>query len=283
VPERLERLIIRLIDPAGGATLGNLNTTSVWLSDPGTTAAIGFLDAEVTVQERGFAKAVAVVQRTGTAVGAVSVDIDTLGDADGTDIAGDIPLTLSWEDGDAAPKNIELDIVDDGIVESTESITLTLANPSGAVAGNNDSFRVFIQDAGGSNVAPNAIAGASQSRPSGSTVTLDGSMSGDPNGDSLSYSWLQTGGPAVTLRDASAAVANFAAPTVSSDMLLRFQLTVVDSGGLSDAATTTVTVTRAPEPPASSGGGGGGALSLLALLLMASLSIRERLSRKGRS
>ena len=132
VPESLERLIIRLINPTGGATLGDLNTTSAWLSDPGATAAIGFLDAEVTVQERGFAKAVAVVQRTGTAVGAVSVDIDTLGDADGTDIAGDIPATLSWEDGDASPKNIEFDIVDDGIVESTESITLTLANPSGA-------------------------------------------------------------------------------------------------------------------------------------------------------
>ena len=49
------------------------------------------------------------------------------------------------------------------------------------------------------NVAPNAVVGGSQAVDSGTTVTLNGSASSDPDGSIASFSWTQTGGTAVTL------------------------------------------------------------------------------------
>ena len=51
----------------------------------------------------------------------------------------------------------------------------------------------------GSNVAPIADAGTDQSVNSGVAVTLDGTGSYDENGDTLTYSWAKTSGPAVSL------------------------------------------------------------------------------------
>ena len=82
--------------------------------------------------------------------------------------------------------------------------------------------------------------------------------------------------PGVTLNGAGTSSASFAAPTVSSDTLLRFSLAVSDPAGRSDSATVAVTV-RSNE--SSSGGGGGGALSLwlLALLLFERMRLDNRL------
>jgi hypothetical protein len=111
---------------------------------------------------------------------------------------------------------------------------------------------------------------------SGSTVTLNGGSSNDPDGDPLTYTWTQTLGPTVTLSGANTSSASFSAPTVSSDTLLRFSLAVSDPGGLSDSATVSVTVQSSNS---SSGGGGGGALSLwlLALLLFERMRLDNRL------
>jgi hypothetical protein len=283
VSESLERLMVRLVSPTGGATLGDLNTASVYLSDPGSAAATGFLDASVTIAERGFATIVAVVQRTGSAVGPASVDFSmTGGDADpGADFIGNAAGTISWGDGDADPKTIQLTIVDDGVVEGDETLQLSLDNPVGVTINASSQFTATIRDGRGSNVAPNAIAGAGQTRASGARVTLDGSQSNDPDGDVLTYQWTQTGGTTVSLTEADSAVASFTAPTVSSDTLLQFRLTVSDPAGLADSANTTVTVTK---PGAGgnngSGGSGGGSLGVLTLLALGAAARRRRFTRK---
>jgi K319-like protein len=86
---------------------------------------------------------------------------------------------------------------------------------------------------------PVAKTGPDQTVASGSLVTLDGS---DSEGNVDSYSWAQTGGPAVALRNASGAVATFIAPSVTSAVTLSFRLTVVNETNQADTDSTSVIV-----------------------------------------
>ncbi|HET6830811.1 MAG TPA: Ig-like domain-containing protein [Solirubrobacterales bacterium] len=79
---------------------------------------------------------------------------------------------------------------------------------------------------GAGNAAPTADAGADQTVASGAAVSLDGTGSSDPDADPLTYSWTQTGGPAVTLTGADTATPSFTAPT--GPATLTFQLEVCD-------------------------------------------------------
>jgi hypothetical protein len=99
---------------------------------------------------------------------------------------------------------------------------------------------------GGSNAlcnhAPLASAGDDQAVPEGSTATLDGSASTDPDGDTLTYSWelLEGTGPPVDLSGNTSARPSFAA---ADDGVYRFRLTVGD-GVATATAETTVTITN---------------------------------------
>ncbi len=280
--EGLERLLVRLSAPTNGATLSSPNIASLYISDAGASPVVGFADASVSVSERGFGRAIAVVQRSGSAIGAVAVDYSVAAGnaASGSDYTGPTSGTLSWADGDADPKWIEFDINDDGVNEDDEFIQLALSNAAGATLGS-DQLRIDILDGTGINTAPSAVAGSGQRVTGGAVVTLNGSDSNDPDGDSLTYAWTQSLGPDVVLSDPAAAQPTFTAPTVSSDTLLRFQLTVSDPGGLADSASVSVTVaTNAPAPDGNSGGsGGGGTLSLwlIALLLFERMRLYDRL------
>lgn len=132
--EGIERLLVRLTSPGGGATLGNLNTASFYISDPGEFSQVSFAETAIAAEETGFATLVAVVQRTGSAGGPVSIDFAmTAGSAiAGTDFQGTTTGTLNWADGDANPKVLEFQIVDDGIAENDEFFDITLSNPIGA-------------------------------------------------------------------------------------------------------------------------------------------------------
>jgi hypothetical protein len=93
------------------------------------------------------------------------------------------------------------------------------------------------------NHTPVANAGPNQTVNDTKVVTLDGSASSDPDGDSLTYSWVQQSGTPVTLSNAGAVKPSFTAPVVStSGETLVFQLTVTDPGQLTSMASTRVTV-----------------------------------------
>jgi uncharacterized protein YkwD len=63
---------------------------------------------------------------------------------------------------------------------------------------------------------------------SGEIVTLNGSGSSDPDGDSLLFGWSQTAGPAISLNATSNSSLSFIAPMVSQPTGISFRLTVND-------------------------------------------------------
>ncbi|MDX1509585.1 MAG: Calx-beta domain-containing protein, partial [Woeseiaceae bacterium] len=237
----------------------------------------------IGIAERGFGKAILTVRRQGAGSGAASIDFAVpAGDATaGNDYQGAASGTLSWADGDANPKLIEFDIVDDGSVEGDEFFEVTLSNAVGADIDSNDVMRVDIFDGSGSNQAPNAVAGASQTANSGANVILSGSASNDPDGDALDYLWTQTLGPSVTISNAMSQNASFTAPTVTSDTLLRFQLRVTDPNGLTDTSTTSVTVRAQGSGGGAFGGSGGGAPGWPLLLAASIAAAWRRVTRTG--
>ena len=86
------------------------------------------------------------------------------------------------------------------------------------------------------NRAPVANAGPDMTVNEGAPVMLSGAASSDPDGNALTFSWTQVGGPAVTLSGATSARPSFTAPLVGYfGALLTFQLAVRDTGGLSSA------------------------------------------------
>jgi hypothetical protein len=127
----------------------------------------------------------------------------------------------------------------------TLTFMLTVTDPNGASGSN--SVQVVVANVDHS---PTAVAGNNQSVNEASTVTLNGSASSDPDGDSLTYSWVQTSGPAVTLTNANTPYPRFVAPFVNAaGATLQFQLTVDDGFGGTNSATVTVTVNNINDPP----------------------------------
>ena len=229
IAEGIERLQLKLVAPGGGATLSSPSIASVYVSDPGDSAMVGFMEDSVSIAERGFATAVAV-ERSGSATGPASVEFSVgNGSASpGVDYVGPSSGSIAWQDGDAVSQWIEFTISDDGSGEADEFFEIQLGNASGASLGATSLMRVEILDGNAVNQAPNAVAASSQGAKSGDLVTLNGSQSNDPDGDGITYAWTQSLGPAVTLQNAAEASTTFVAPEVSSDTLLRFELRVSD-------------------------------------------------------
>ena len=152
--------------PTGGMR-GVVNVTGGASGNAGT---LGFSLAAYSVNE-GAGTATITVQRTGGDDGAVSVQYAI---ANGTATAGSdynaASGTLNWADGDDNNKTFAVTIRNDTAVESNETFTVHLANPTGGASlnGQRTSATVTIQDNDGSNpggapAAPTALTAAGQS------------------------------------------------------------------------------------------------------------------------
>ena len=101
-----------------------------------------------------------------------------------------------------------------------------------------------------SNQPPVAEAGSTQQPAEGSKVVLNGSNSFDPENKLASYSWKQTSGPEVELKNSHTPKAVFTAPDVDvNGASLTFQLTVTDVHGDSSTDECIVNITWNNAPP----------------------------------
>ena len=84
---------------------------------------------------------------------------------------------------------------------------------------------------------PVADAGPPQNGVAAGTITLNGSGSYDPLGETLTYAWTQLTGPQVALTNANTVIATF---TAQAGQTYTFKLTVKNTDGLSSSASTSV-------------------------------------------
>lgn len=101
------------------------------------------------------------------------------------------------------------------------------------------------------NLPPVADAGADQNMISDGNIEiqLDASASYDPDGDPLTFSWIQDSGPGVTLSDSTAVNPIFQLPTITSPTQFDFTLTVNDGSLQSNPDTVSIIVSPQPATP----------------------------------
>lgn len=122
------------------------------------------------------------------------------------------------------------------------SFELTVNDGNNGVS--TDSVNVLIKNVI-LNTVPVATAGNDQTVNELTTVNLSGSGS-DADGDTLSYSWIQTAGNSVNLSNVNIATPSFSAPDVTTDTTLTFTLTVNDSNGGTASDSVNIFVTDIP-------------------------------------
>jgi hypothetical protein len=103
-------------------------------------------------------------------------------------------------------------------------LLFTLVTDDGVARSRPDTVRVTVR-----NTLPVADAGLDQTAAQGARVTLDGSGAYDPDGDALTWRWMQTGGTPVVLADADGPTPSFTAPPPRGP--LTFALVVADDRG----------------------------------------------------
>ena len=146
------------------------------------------------------------------------------------------------------------------ITPRATAFSLTLAADSVMdLAGNNGPVAEAIASGTATpaptNTAPVANAGPDQpSVVTGASVTLDGTGSSDPDGDTLSYAWAHTltdgSAPAIALTDGDTASPTFTAPATAGELVFTLRVTDDATPSASHTDTVTITVTAAADTTA---------------------------------
>ncbi|MBM3291469.1 PKD domain-containing protein [Candidatus Bathyarchaeota archaeon] len=149
-----------------------------------------------------------------------------------TDIDGSI-IKYSWDFGDGSQNSTQKMTNHVYQVPGNFTVTLVVTDNRGGSA--TDQINVTITPA---NKMPIANAGPDQTSFAGSTVTLDGSMSSDPDGSIVKYNW--------NLGDASILSGKIINYTYANPGNYTVLLTVIDDRGASSEDTVLITVTKIP-------------------------------------
>ena len=170
------------------------------------------------------------------------------------------PLLYQWKQIGGAT----VDLIDPGSVEteftvpsvaenSTLTFELTVDDSRGGTDTNSINIKVYKKEEIELNKPPSAVADASPrtlSSAQDTEVVLYGTQSSDPDGDSLSYSWKQIGGPAIGLSNSGDAKSTFNSDIeAEEDVTLTFELTVDDGRGGVDSDNVDITIKAEDSEP----------------------------------
>jgi hypothetical protein len=168
-------------------------------------------------------------------------------------------LNFSW--AQIAGSSVDIDSTDPvhptftaPYVSANETLTFQLVVDDGVSYSDPDSVDITVVNW---NNPPVADAGDDTTVKEGSTSTLNGEFSYDPEGDPIEYEWTQVGGPAVVLvPDNTVVQPTFTAPEDAADLDVVFKLVVSDgressvpSPGADSSFGDTVAVTIVPNSP----------------------------------
>ncbi len=163
------------------------------------------------------------------------------------------PITFSWK----APAGIHLN--DSTLIKPTFTApdvkvntvyTFTLVVNDGTSNSDPSNVTITVLQV---NKRPVANAGPDKSYTEGTSVSLDGSLSSDPDQDVISYKWTSLDG--IILFDALSSSPSFIAPQVNADRIYRFKLEVSDVVLTSLADTVEIKVLQVNKKPVAFAGG----------------------------
>jgi hypothetical protein len=129
---------------------------------------------------------------------------------------------------------------------SSNSLTINNVQSSSTIEQSTNAglFDYLSAESNQNNITPVSNAGPNQIAHSYTYVTLDGSNSYDPNGNSIGFSWMQVGGDPIPLSNHNIANPIFIAPIVPYPTTLTFQLIV--NNGEADSSPSYVYITVEP-------------------------------------
>ncbi|UCH26433.1 MAG: S8 family serine peptidase, partial [Trueperaceae bacterium] len=140
-----ETVILNLINPTGGASLGE-TTSTLTIAPSDMVGTLTFTSEAFTVDE-GDGSVGVTVTRTGGDEKAVSVEFYTqsAGAVAGEDFTS-TTVTVSWADGESGAKTVNIPIIDDVLDEVNEAFWAKLRNVSGGASLGTRSSLVNILD-----------------------------------------------------------------------------------------------------------------------------------------
>jgi Calx-beta domain/Right handed beta helix region len=148
--EGSETVNLSLANPTGSSrvTLGTQSTATLTIADNDIPGSLQFSAPTFSVNEDGTTSAAVTVTRTGGSAGAVSATVNL---ANGTALAPDdynnAAIPVNFADGDTTSKTVTVPIVNDTLVEGSETVNLSLVNPTGnATIGSQSTAALNIAD-----------------------------------------------------------------------------------------------------------------------------------------
>lgn len=147
IVEPTESIVLVLTNPIG-ATMGGVQTDVVSIIDNDVVAPTVYFGttANTYIESAGTVTVPVMIQNAGPTTVSVTATLTSGTALVGTDVSGSISQTISFLPNSTTPQNVTFTIVDDAIVEGTETFTIVLSNAVNASIGAANTFTGTITD-----------------------------------------------------------------------------------------------------------------------------------------